>query len=64
MRSSTDPLVQDVIKAIENAADNGYPTDNMSDRVLAEDLWAKADFVKDYTVRILEKAVREARKCP
>lgn len=55
-------LVEDVIEAIRNAADNGYPVDDMSDRDLAEDLWAKAGFVGGYEVSILELAVRSARK--
>lgn len=55
-------LVTDVIEAIGNAAENGYPVDGMSDRDLAEDLWAKASFVGEYHVDILELAVKAARE--
>lgn len=63
MLSNTETqLVTDIKEAIQNAADNGFPTDDMSDRDLAEDLWAKASFVDDYSVDVLELAVKEARK--
>lgn len=64
MQSNTDHehLVQLTREAIENAETNGYPTDGMTDRELAEDLWLKADFVEGYAVEYLEELVVDARK--
>lgn len=55
-------LVYDTKEAMENSLSNGFPTHQMSDRELAEDLWDKAGFVGDHSVLVLEHAVKMARE--
>lgn len=61
MQSNTE-LVQLTCEAIENAASNGYPTDNLTDLKLAEDLWLQADFVENYDIEFIEELVIAARE--
>jgi hypothetical protein len=62
MPLNTDPLVLEVSEAIENAADNGFPTDELTNRELAEDLNEKTSFEAPYSINLLEQAVQAARK--
>jgi hypothetical protein len=50
-----------VLEAIKNAADNGFPVDDLTDKELTEDLWLRAGFASGLSIEIVEAAVKEAR---
>lgn len=57
-------VIEDTLEAIENAAENGFPVDDLSDEELAADLWLKAGFAADLTIETVTMAVKEARRVP
>ena len=55
-------LVDEVRQFLQNAEDNGYPTDAaISDREVAEDLWLKAGVLEEDTIEDLTEAVKTVR---
>ncbi|MCG7629035.1 hypothetical protein MHM88_14585 [Epibacterium sp. MM17-32] len=55
-------LMTEVAEAIGNARDNGFPTHEMTDRELAEDLLEKANIGEAYSVDLMEHVVKLARE--
>lgn len=57
-------VIEDTKEAIQNAADNGYPVDDLSDDELAAELWLMAGFTSELTIETVTLAVKEARRVP
>lgn len=56
-------LMTEVAESIENARDNGFPTHEMTDRELAEDLMEKTSFSNQvYSIDLMEHVVKLTRE--